>query len=131
MTRSRRRRGFSLIEVLVSLVILTASLIGILQGLVLAARAVAANTDRQQALALLAAQASTVRLGLLTDGALPAAAAGSFAPPHDAFRWELVAHAEAAHGAAHHVELAVAWRRGQRQRREIAAWDCWIPGAVP
>lgn len=132
MLRRARPCGVLLIEVLVSLVILTVSLVGILQGLLLAAHAVAATDDRSQAEALVQAQAGALQLQLLTTGELAAPGSGGrFPPPHDRFRWELLTHETGANGAAHHVALAVAWHRGRREGRETVAWDCWIPPAAP
>jgi type II secretion system protein I len=84
-----RRRGFTLVEVLVATVILATGLLGALTAFSMATRVSAVSND--DTLLVYLAEAKLTEIQLLGREGLPASGArGDFGPAHPEYEWQLL-----------------------------------------
>ena len=91
--------GFTLVEVLVSLVILSTGIVVILGAFETSAAALAKARDATRAAELAAQQITDIKVAASRGGHLAPAARGSFAEPFEAYRWSYISSADEAHAS--------------------------------
>lgn len=111
MTRSYSP-GFTLIEVLVSLVVVTASLTILSQGFLTGGRASVGAQNETIATMLAESKMAEVEAGILS---LQSSASGSFEPDHADFSWSLEPGTTPTTGLTQ-ITLTVKWKERQEDR---------------
>lgn len=120
-----RRSGFTLVELLVSLVILSTGIVVVLEAFQTSLVALAESRDALLSDILTREQLTLVELDLLeSPGAAPTSSRGSFDGRYSDFNWSVMAtkssfpHSDDDEGMIYFVEVAV-WREGSKPFRSI------------
>jgi prepilin-type N-terminal cleavage/methylation domain-containing protein len=134
---TKRRAGFTLVEVLISVVILSTGIVVVLQGLHASLSALDGAVEKTRSAMLLRTKIIEAQAAAL-DGNDPSSltSSGLFSEPYDAYRWRLsVNKAPAASevSTGSHVgdlyEVGVAVWRDESPRRYTAATLVYVPAA--
>ena len=126
---SRARGGFTLIEVLVTTIILATGIVLVLQAFDLGAVALGAARDRLWSGLLLQQKMAETRVALADgdEGSVAAVASGRFADRYRDFRWERRCHAETSEAEGGpscrlwDITMTV-WRDGSSRRTTAATY---------
>jgi prepilin-type N-terminal cleavage/methylation domain-containing protein len=128
-----QRVGFTLIEVLVALVILSLGIVAVLRGMNSAAVALGASGETLRTEALSDDLMSVIALGLSVGSNAPPSATGRFTEPYEAYQWEWEQRSLPIQGATaatasqtlHEVTVSV-WRNETPDRRRTKVR--WVYG---
>ena len=107
----RFRRGFTLIEVLVALVVVTAGLTIITQGFLTGGRASVASQNRSIAAMLAESKMAEVEAGILTT---QTSSSGTFEPEQPDFSWTLEPESTTTTGLSK-LTLTVTWKEREEE----------------
>ena len=123
--------GFTLIEVLIAVVVLSVGIVLILQALHGALSAWDGGVERMRSAMLVQEKLEEWRLAARLTGEIPASERGGFEPPFADYRWQVESETVALPGAAAqsgvlHELLCTVWREG-RERTFAAATRVYLP----
>src|SRR5688572_2908605 len=107
----KRASGFTLIEVLVALVVVTASLTIIAQGFLTGGRASVRSQNDTRATWLAESKMAEIEAGILTT---QTSASGDFEPEHPDYSWSLQTESTATTGLSK-ITLTIAWKERQQE----------------
>jgi prepilin-type N-terminal cleavage/methylation domain-containing protein len=122
----RRLDGFTLIEVLIAVVVLSVGIVLVLQGMHGALAAWDGGVERMRSAMLAGETLEQWRLGARETGELPSSSErGRFDPPFADYRWQVESKTVAVPGAAPesgalHELLCTVWREGHERTFSVA-----------
>lgn len=131
MKRRNAIGGFTLIEVLIAVVVLSVGIVLVLQGLHGALAAWDGGVERMRSAMLVQEKLEHWRLAARVTGEIPAGERGGFEPPFTDYRWQIDSETIALPGAAPqpgvlHELLCTVWREG-RERTFAVATRVYLP----
>jgi len=123
--------GFTLIEVLIAVVVLSVGIVLVLQAMHGALAAWDGGVERMRSAMLAQEQLEQWRLAARTSGAVASGERGRFESPFSDYRWQVESETVALPGAASgsgalHELLCTVWREG-RERTFAAATRVYLP----
>ncbi len=123
--------GFTLIEVLIAVVVLSVGIVLILQSMHGALAAWDGGVDRMRSAMLVREKIEEFRLSALVAEAVPASGRGRFVPPFARYRWQAESETITLPGAGPqagtlHELLCTVWREGS-ERTFAAATRIYLP----
>lgn len=123
--------GFTLIEVLIAVVVLSIGIVLVLQGLHGALAAWDGGVERMRSAMLVQEKLEQWRLAARVEGGVLSRERGRFEPPFADYRWQIESETVALSGAAPqsgvlHEVLCTVWREG-RERTFAAATRVYLP----
>jgi len=127
----KRLGGFTLIEVLIAVVVLSVGIVLILQAMHGALAAWDGGVERMRSAMLAQEQLEQWRLAARTSGAVASGERGRFESPFSDYRWQVESETVALPGAASgsgalHELLCTVWREG-RERTFSVATRIYLP----
>lgn len=126
-----RTGGFTLIEVLIAVVVLSVGIVLVLQGMHGALAAWDGGVERMRSAMLVQEKLEQLRLAVQVAGEVPSSGRGRFEPPFADYRWQVERETVALPGMAPgsgvlHELLCTVWREG-RERTFAAATRVYLP----
>lgn len=123
--------GFTLIEVLIAVVVLSVGIVLVLQAMHGALAAWDGGVERMRSAMLVQEKLEQWRLAARVTGEIPSSERGGFEPPFADYRWQIDSEAIALPGAAPasgtlHELLCTVWREG-RERTFAVATRVYLP----